>query len=96
MSFFNKKKIEERLEEVKSPIEKHKELLISLVLAYGNHDIYKLTCSGDDSFAAIKETIIKNLGKDYIFESSNGAHNLKYFCSVTFEEKEVSEVVIDD
>lgn len=100
MSLFSKKKIEEKREEVKSHIETHKELSIALVYTYGTHNTCTMACrvGCDDAagFEQIKKDITANLGKNYILETGNGAHNLKYFCSVTFEEKEVSEVVIDE
>lgn len=99
-SLFKKKKVAEKREEVKSHIEKYKELSIALVYTYGTHNTCTMTCrvDCDDAvgFEQIKKDITDNLGANYILETGNGAHNLKYFCSVTFEETEVSEIVIDD
>ena len=97
MSWFSKKKFEENKKEVKSHVESHKVLRIDLTFAFGTHNNYTMIASDDDSsFKDLKETISVNIGKNYVLETSNGSHNLKYFCSVTFEEKEVSEVVIDE
>ena len=100
MSLFKRKKTEEKKEEVKTHIETHKELSIMLVYTYGTHNTCAMTCrvgcNDVVDFEQIKKDITNNLGKNYVLETGNGAHNLKYFCSVTFEEKEVSEVVVDN
>lgn len=85
--FFKKFKKVESIENIST----HKELVCTLTYANRNTPPLTVSISDPTQFDTMRDMLSNNIGKNCVYYCNNGAVNLKYFCMVTFTEKDVAD-----